>query len=61
MARSEATTVISRRLAMERAQASSRLEGLSLDPTARGLFERFIESDAPGDDLVKDMLQLPLP
>lgn len=54
-------TEVSRRLAMERVQASSRLEGLSLDPDAQALFERFADSDATGEDLVTHLLRLPLP
>lgn len=46
--------------AIERARASSRLEGLDLDPAALALTERYVTGELSSDQLLGEMIRLPL-
>jgi hypothetical protein len=46
--------------AIERARASSRLEGLDLDPATLALTERYVKGELSSDQLLEEMIRLPL-
>jgi hypothetical protein len=49
-----------RAAAIEQARASARLEGLELDSAAVALTERYAAGDLTSDDLLDEMIHLPL-
>lgn len=46
--------------AIKAARASCRLEGLDLDPAALSVADRYVAGELTGEQLVEEMIRLPL-